>query len=150
MQRYVKKVEKTSISISIFPNQRIFINIWLYVIEAILFNKYNDITDKLMDNTNDIQKRPRKDVSGCHNPFWSHRHSEYSKNLMKAKAQERAKQYQKWKDSNKPLTMDEFLSNNPSVKEYIKVLANSIIKEEIDKLIWRKQNQRVQIPNTWD
>ena len=36
------------------------------------------------------------------------------------------------------VTMDEFLSNNPSVKEYIKVLADSIIKEEIDKLIlWK-------------
>ena len=100
-----------------------------------------------MDNINNSQnQRPRKDVSGCRNPFYSHRHTEYSKNLMKAKAQERAKQYQKWKDSNKPMTMDEFLSNNPSVKEYIKVLAHSVIKEEIDKLVWRKQNQRLSIP----
>ena len=49
-----------------------------------------------------------------------------------------------------PLTMDEFLSANPSVKEYIKVLAQSVIKEEIDKLVWRKQNQRIQIPNCWE
>ena len=100
-----------------------------------------------MDNTNNSQKqRPRKDVSGCNNPFWGHRHTEQSKNLMKSKAQERAKQYQKWKDSQHHVSMDEFLSANPSVKEYIKVLAQSVIKEEIDKLVWRKQNQRLSIP----
>ena len=104
-----------------------------------------------MDNINvNQQKRPRKDVSGTNNPFYGHRHTEQSKNLMKTKAQERARQYQKWKDSQHHVTMDEFLSNNPSVKEYIKVLANQVIKEEIDKLVWRKQNQRVQIPNAWD
>lgn len=104
-----------------------------------------------MDNTNNSQnQRPRKDVSGCNNPFWGHRHTEQSKNLMKSKAQERARQYQKWKDSQHHITMDEFLSANPSVKEYIKVLAQSVIKEEIDKLVWRKQNQRIQIPNNWE
>ena len=104
-----------------------------------------------MDNTNNSQnQRPRKDVSGCNNPFWGHRHTEQSKNLMKSKAQERAKQYQKWKDSQHHVSMDEFLSANPSVKEYIKVLAKSVIKEEIDKLVWRKQNQRIQIPNNWE
>ena len=105
-----------------------------------------------MENINDnqMQKRPRKDVSGCNNPFWGHRHTEQSKNLMKSKAQERARQYQKWKDSQHHVTMDEFLAANPSVKEYIKVLAHNVIKEEIDKLVWRKQNQRVQIPNAWD
>lgn len=104
-----------------------------------------------MDNTNNSQnQRPRKDVSGCNNPFWGHRHTEQSKNLMKSKAQERAKQYQKWKDSQHHVSMDEFLSVNPSVKEYIKVLAQSVIKEEIDKLVWRKQNQRIQIPNNWE
>lgn len=105
-----------------------------------------------MDNINDnqVQKRPRKDVSGIHNPFYGHRHTEQSKNLMKSKAQERARQYKKWKDSQHHITMDEFLSANPSVKEYIKVLAQSVIKEEIDKLVWRKQNQRIQIPNNWE
>ena len=99
-----------------------------------------------MNNTN-VSKRPRKDVSGTNNPFYGHRHTEQSKNLMKSKAKERARQYQKWKDCQKPLTMDEFLSNNPSVKEYIKVLADKIIQEQINKLVWKKQNQRIQIPN---
>lgn len=105
-----------------------------------------------MDNINDNQKqkRPRKDVSGCNNPFWGHRHTEQSKNLMKSKAQERASQYQKWKNSQHHITMDEFLSAHPSVEEYIKSLASKIIKEEIDKIVWRKQNQRIQIPNSWD
>ena len=69
---------------------------------------------------------------------------------MRQKALERNKQYQKWKDSQHHVTMDEFLSANPSVKEYIKVLADKAIKEQIDKLIWKKQNQRIQIPNAWD
>ena len=102
-----------------------------------------------MDNidVNQQQKKPRKDVSGCNNPMWGRKHQQSSINLMKQKAQERAKQYQKWKDSQHHITMDEFLSANPSVKEYIKVLAHNIIKEEIDKLVWRKQqNQRISIP----
>ena len=98
------------------------------------------------NNTVNQNQKQRKDVSGVTNPFYNHRHQESSKAIMRAKAQERARQYQKWKDSQKPLTMDEFLSNNPSVKEYIKVLAQSVIKEEIDKLVWRKQNQRISIP----
>ncbi len=89
------------------------------------------------------QKRPRKDVSGTNNPFYGHRHTEQSKNLMKSKAQERARQYQKWKDSQHHISMDEFLSNNPSVKEYIKVLASKVIKEQIDKIIWKKQHQSI-------
>lgn len=99
-----------------------------------------------MDNNINVSKRPRKDVSGSNNPFYGHRHTEQSKNLMKSKAQERARQYQKWKDSQHHISMDEFLSANPSVKEYIKLLAQSVIKEEIDKLVWRKQHQRITIP----
>ena len=96
-----------------------------------------------MDNTNNSQnQRPRKDVSGCNNPFWGHRHTEQSKNLMKSKAQERAKQYQKWKDSQHHITMDEFLSNNPTVEEYIKTL----VRESIERFIWKEKNQRLSIP----
>ena len=103
-----------------------------------------------MNNTSDIQKRPRKDVSGTNNPFYGHRHTDQSKNLMKTKAQERARQYQKWKDSQHHVSMNEFLAANPSVKEYIKVLADKIIKEEISKVVWRKQNQMTSIPLIWE
>lgn len=97
-----------------------------------------------MDNINDnqMQKRPRKDVSGTNNPFWGHRHTEQSKNLMKAKAQERARQYQKWKDGQHHVTMAEFLSNNPTVEEYIKTL----VRESIERFIWKEKNQRLSIP----
>ena len=44
--------------------------------------------------------------------------------------------------NNQHISMDEFLSNNPSVKEYIKVLANSIIREEINKLVLTKTSAK--------
>ena len=102
-----------------------------------------------MDNINDNQKKQRPDRHLQNNPMWQRKHKDSSKELMKKKALERNQAYKKWKDSQHHITMDEFLSANPSVKEYIKLLANKIIKEEIDKVIWRKQN-RIQIPNTWD
>ena len=101
-----------------------------------------------MNNANDNQteKRPRKDVSGVNNPFYGHRHTEQSKNLMKSKAQERARQYQKWKDSQHHLTMAEFLSNNPTVEQYIKTL----VRESIERFIWKEKNHKISIPNQWD
>lgn len=101
-------------------------------------------------NVNQQQKKPRKDVSGCHNPMYGKRHSEASKNKMSQAATLRNQQYRDALRNQHHVTMDEFLSANPSVKEYIKLLANKIIKEEIDKVVWKKQNQRIQIPNSWD
>lgn len=103
-----------------------------------------------MDNINVNQTSNRPSRKGELNPMSGRHHSEQSKSLMRQKALERNKQYQKWKDSQHHVTMDEFLSANPSVKEYIKVLADKAIKEQIDKLIWKKQNQRIQIPSEWD
>lgn len=99
-------------------------------------------------NANQQQKKPRKDVSGSNNPMFGRRHSEHSKNLMSQAATLRNQQYRDALRNQHHVSMDEFLAANPSVKEYIKVLANSIIKEEIDKLVWRKQhqNQRISIP----
>jgi hypothetical protein len=103
-----------------------------------------------MDNTSDTLKRPRKDVSGTNNPMWGRKHSQQSKNLMSQAATLRNQQYRDALRSQHHLTMDEFLSDNPSVKEYIKTLTNKVVKEEIDKLIWRKQQQQIAIPNEWD
>ena len=114
--------------------------------KSYLFNKYNDITQKYMDNTNVNQPKQRQDRHGSANPMFNRHHSEQSKSLMRQKALQRNQEYKKWKDSQHHVSMDEFLSANPSVKEYIKVLAQSVIKEEIDKLVWRKQNQRLSIP----
>ena len=99
-------------------------------------------------NVNQQQKKPRKDVSGCHNPMWGRTHSQQSREKMSQAATLRNQQYKKALDAQHHVSMDEFLASNPSVKEYIKVLANSIIKEEINKFVWNKQhqNQRIQIP----
>lgn len=97
-------------------------------------------------NVNQQQKKPRKDVSGSNNPMWGRTHSQQSREKMSQAATLRNQQYRDALRNQHHVTMDEFLSANPSVKEYIKVLAQNIIKEEIDKLVWRKQNQRISIP----
>ena len=99
-------------------------------------------------NVNQQQKKPRKDVSGSNNPMWGRTHSQQSREKMSQAATLRNQQYRDALRNQHHVSMDEFLAANPSVKEYIKVLANSIIKEEIDKLVWRKQhqNQRISIP----
>lgn len=102
-----------------------------------------------MDNINVNQEKKRPDRHGANNPMWGRHHSDSARLKQKNAAIERNKQYQKWKDSQHHVSMDEFLAANPSVKEYIKVLADKIIKEQIDKVVWRKQNQRISIPDEW-
>ena len=99
-------------------------------------------------NVNQQQKKPRKDVSGCHNPMYGRKHSEASRNKMSQAATLRNQQYKDALRNQHHVSMDEFLSNNPSVKEYIKILAQNVIREEINKMVWRKQNQnqRISIP----
>lgn len=101
-----------------------------------------------MDNIKvNQQKKPRKDVSGSNNPMYGRKHSEASRNKMSQAATLRNQQYKDALRNMHHVSMDEFLSANPSVKEYIKVLAHQVIKEEIDKVVWKKQhNQRIQIP----
>ena len=105
-----------------------------------------------MENLKDcqMQKRPRKDVSGCHNPMYGRRHSEASRNKMSQAATLRNQQYRDALRNQRHVTMDEFLSANPKVEEYIKELTKNVVKEQIDLLVWRKQNQRISIPNTWE
>ena len=100
-----------------------------------------------MSNTNVIQqqKKPRKDVSGSNNPMWGRTHSQQSREKMSQAATLRNQQYRDALRNQHHVTMDEFLANNPSVKEYIKVLASKIIKEEIDKFVWNKQHQSISI-----
>ncbi len=96
---------------------------------------------------NQQQTKPRQDVSGSNNPMWGRTHSQQSREKMSQAATLRNQQYRDALRNQHHVSMDEFLAANPSVKEYIKVLANSIIKEEINNLVWRKQhqNQRISI-----
>ena len=98
-------------------------------------------------NVNQIPKKTRKDVSGSNNPMWGRKHSAQSREKMSQAATLRNQQYRDALQNQHHVSMDEFLSANPNVKEYIKLLTNKIIKEEINQLVWKKQNQRIQIPN---
>ena len=101
-----------------------------------------------MDNINVKQTNNRPNRQGQNNPMYGRHHSAITRQKQSDAAIRRNQQYKKALDSQHHVTMDEFLSNNPSVKEYIKVLANKIIKEEIDKCVWQiqHQNQRISIP----
>ena len=100
-----------------------------------------------MDNTSVKTNRPNRE--GQNNPMWQRHHSQQTKNMMSQKARERAEQYKKMKDSQHHITMEEFLSANPSVKEYIKTLAQRVIKEEIDKFIIKECKKQSQPTNIW-
>ena len=100
-----------------------------------------------MDNINVNQERKRPDRHLQNNPMWGRKHSQQSKEKMSQAATLRNQKYRDALNNQHHVSMDEFLSNNPSVKEYIKVLAQSVIKEEINKLVvWKERNQRIQIP----
>lgn len=101
-----------------------------------------------MDNINVNQEKKRPDRHGANNPMFNRKHSQQSREKMSQAATLRNQQYRDALRNQHHVSMDEFLAANPSVKEYIKVLANSIIKEEIDRLVWKKQhqNQRISIP----
>ena len=103
-----------------------------------------------MDNINVNQEKKRPDRHGANNPMYGRSHSQQSRNKMSQAATLRNQQYRDALRNQHHVTMDEFLSANPSVKEYIKLLANKIIQEQIDKVVWKKQNQRIQIPNSWE
>lgn len=101
----------------------------------------------MMSDTNvNQQSKQRPDRHGSNNPMYGRTHSQESRNKMSQAATLRNQEYKKWKDSQHHITMDEFLSNNPSVEEYIKQLAKKVVKEQIDKLIWNSQ-RRISIPN---
>ena len=91
-----------------------------------------------MDNNNNLNQNDRPSRAGSSNPFWGHSHRESSKALMRAAAAKRNSQYKKWKDSNKPLSMDEFLSNNPTVREYI----TQLVRQQINEMIWKEQKNQ--------
>ena len=99
-----------------------------------------------MDNINVNKEKKRPDRHLQNNPMWGRKHSAQSREKMSQAATLRNQQYRDALRNQHHVSMDEFLAANPSVKEYIKVLADTIIKEEIDKLVWNKQHQTISIP----
>lgn len=107
-----------------------------------------------MDNNTENNVPKRRDCSGERNGFYGKRHSSESRARMAASHrayQQRIRDNQSNSNQSRnyvmqPMTMQEFLSNNPSVEDYIQQLAKKVVKEEIDKFIWREQNQRISIP----
>ena len=101
-----------------------------------------------MDNINVNQVKNRQNRQVQNNPMWGRHHSAITRQKQSDAAIRRNQQYKKALDSQHHVTMDEFLSNNPTVEEYIKTL----VKEQIDKFIWTecKQNKPKQLPlNIW-
>ena len=108
-----------------------------------------------MDNTNVNQNQTsnRPSRKGELNPMYGKSHSMESRNKMS----QSHKAYQQSIRSNQsntnqnrnyvmqPMTMQQFLSNNPSVEDYIQQLAKKVVKEQIDKLIMNSQ-RRISIP----
>lgn len=81
-----------------------------------------------MEQGKETRQRPSRE--GQNNPMWGRKHSDEARRKQSEAAKRRYQEYQKWKDSQHHLTMDEFLGSQP-LKEFI----SSIIREEITKLL---------------
>ena len=84
-----------------------------------------------MESNTNVNQRPSR--QGANNPMWGRKHSDEARRKQSEAAKKRHQEYQKWKDSQAHLTMSEFLGSQP-MREYI----NSLIREEIDKVIWKE------------
>lgn len=82
--------------------------------------------------TKNFYQRPSRE--GQNNPMWGRHHTSVTKQKQSDAAKRRYQKYKKAMDSQHHITMDEFLSNNPSVKEYISLL----VRNQISEMIWNK------------
>lgn len=80
-----------------------------------------------MENNTNVRQQPSR--QGANNPMWGKKHSDEARRKQSEAAKKR---YQQWKENPPHLTMDEFLGSQP-MKEYI----NSLMREEIDKIVWK-------------
>ena len=96
-----------------------------------------------MDNNINVnqQEKQRPDRHGANNPMYGRTHSQQSREKMSQAATLRNQQYKKALDAQHHITMDEFLSNNPTVEQYIKTL----VRESIQRYLWK--DQRISILN---
>ncbi len=81
---------------------------------------------------NQIVQRP--DRHGSNNPMYGRHHTEAARQKMSQMAKERYEKIKNIPKPQPPMTMDEFLKEYPTVKDYIYTL----IREEINKVIWKK------------
>lgn len=85
-----------------------------------------------MESKNFYQRPSRE---GQNNPMWGRHHTSVTKQKQSDAAKRRYQEYKKAMDySQHHTTMDEFLSNNPSVKEYI----SHLVRQQIEETIWNK------------
>lgn len=88
----------------------------------------------MKDNTN-VSTRPSRE--GVNNPMWGRKQSEEARRKQSEAAKRRAADYNKWKDSQKHITMDEFLKG-----ENFKRRVAEVLREELMKVA----TKRVEIP----
>ena len=84
-----------------------------------------------MESNINVKQRPSR--QGANNPMWGRKHSDEARRKQSEAATKRHQEYQKWKNSQAHLTMDEFLGSKP-MREYI----SSLIREAIDNMIWKE------------
>lgn len=88
-----------------------------------------------MEVYSNTQQRPSR--AGQNNPMWGRKQSPETRQKQSDAAKRRAADYQKWKDSQEHITMDEFLQG-----ENFKRRVAEILREELIKVAQRK----VEIP----
>ena len=98
-----------------------------------------------MNNISANQTNTRPDRRGCNNPMWGRHHSSVTRQKQSDAAIRRNQEYKKWKDSQHHVSMEEFLSNNPTVEEYIKTL----VREQIDKFLSTQCKKKTSPLNIW-
>ena len=94
-------------------------------------------------NTSPNSNRPSR--AGNLNPMWGRHQSDSARRKQSEAARRRAEQYKKALNNQDHITMDEFLSQNPKVEQYIKTL----VREQINIFLW-KDRQPISIPIQWD
>lgn len=98
-----------------------------------------------MDNINVKQTNNRPNRQGQNNPMYGRHHSAITRQKQSDAAIRRNQQYKKALDSQHHVSMEEFLSNNPTVEEYIKTL----VREQIDKFISTQCKKKTSPLNIW-
>ena len=102
-----------------------------------------------MDNNTENNVPKRRDCSGERNGFYGKRHSSESRARMAASHrayQQRIRDNQSNSNQSRnyvmqPMTMQEFLSNHPSVEDYINQLAKKVVEVQIDKKIMNRKRR---------